>query len=429
MHILYIVHGFPPRENAGTEQHCKDLASYFVSKGHRVSVIAATREIGKRQHTVYQEDFQNISVWRIVNNIPTRPLSQGESSPQINNLVKNIVDKIKPNIIHIHHIQFLSSSMRFSQPTIYTMHDGWLFCPSGGTQIEYPSKKSCSGASDEKCARCYIEWKPQITHFGQRLIKISEFLHPFLSTQQLHRMWKFVPPKIRRKIAREGHKKRPSKEIQFTTTTRKKHMTEFAQSLNVLISPSEYLAEQAVLHKLPKPRVIRHGFSKQNANHKGGFGFVFLGGTQWHKGIDILCEAYQRAESSNKNFPKIRIYGDDSGSLPNSFHALGRLPHDKILEILQKADALVMASRWPENAPMVIGEARSVGCPIIAPKIGGIPEIVKDGRDGILYTPSDIDELSNALLRIYKGERFSVSPPPVRETQYEKIEKIYEELC
>ena len=85
--------------------------------------------------------------------------------------------------------------------------------------------------------------------------------------------------------------------------------------------------------------------------------------------------------------------------------------------------------RWPENAPMVIGEARSVGCPIIAPKIGGIPEIVKDGRDGILYTPSDVDELSNALLRIYSCERFSVSPPPLRETQYEKIEKIYEELC
>ena len=84
-------------------------------------------------------------------------------------------------------------------------------------------------------------------------------------------------------------------------------MTEFAQSVNVLISPSEYLAEQAIRHKLPKPRVIRHGFSKQNANHKGGFGFVFLGGTQWHKGLDILGEAYQRAKSSNKNFPKIRF--------------------------------------------------------------------------------------------------------------------------
>ena len=119
MHILYIVHGFPPRENAGTEQHCKDLALYFMSKGHRVSVIAATREIGKRQHTVYQEDFQNISVWRIVNNIPTRPLSQGESSPQINNLVKNIVDKIKPDIVHIHHIQFYLQVCVFSTNHLY----------------------------------------------------------------------------------------------------------------------------------------------------------------------------------------------------------------------------------------------------------------------------------------------------------------------
>ena len=202
MHILYIVHGFPPRENAGTEQHCRDLALYFSSKGHRVTVIAATREIGKRQHTVYHEIIQNISIWRIVNNIPTRPLYQGESSPQINTSIRNIVDKIKPDIIHLHHIQFLSSSVRFSQPTIYTMHDGWLFCPSGGTQIVHPSKKPCSGASNEKCAQCYVEWKPQITNLGQRLIGISELLHPLLSTKKLHRMWQFVPPKMRQKIAR-----------------------------------------------------------------------------------------------------------------------------------------------------------------------------------------------------------------------------------
>ena len=49
----------------------------------------------------------------------------------------------------------------------------------------------------------------------------------------------------------------------------------FAQSLNVLISPSEYLAEQAIQHKLPKPRVIRHGFSKQNANHKKALALYF----------------------------------------------------------------------------------------------------------------------------------------------------------
>ena len=73
MHILYIVHGFPPRENAGTEQHCRSCFVLFCQR-HRVSVITATREIGKRQHTVYHEVIQNISIWRIVNNIPTRPL-------------------------------------------------------------------------------------------------------------------------------------------------------------------------------------------------------------------------------------------------------------------------------------------------------------------------------------------------------------------
>ena len=88
-----------------------------------------------------------------------------------------------------------------------------------------------------------------------------------------------------------------------------------------------------------------------------------------------------------------------------------------------------MASRWPENAPMVIGEARSVGCPIIAPRIGGIPEIIKDNVDGILYTPNNVQELSDALIRIHQGQSFDVRPPPTQVEQYKKIKQIYEDLC
>ena len=429
-HILYIVHGFPPRENAGTEQHCKDLALYFSQQGYRVSVIAATREIGKRQHTVYKETLGKISIWRIVNNIPARPLKQGESSPQIDAIVQKIVQNIQPDIIHFHHIQFLSSTLRFSQPTIYTLHDAWLFCPSGGTEIEIPRHTICSGPQNAKCSRCYTHWKPQPTRFGQKLIDLSEILSPFLSTNRLHQLWQLVPNTIRTRISQDRSMKNQFDEPIQDVQKRRTCMLEFANSIDVLISPSSYLAKRITDNHIKSPVVIRHGFVMPPLKHKGGNGFVFLGGFHHHKGIDILYAAYEHAKSqfphTTKTFPELHIFGSGSPSKNNiSIKGNGVIPHEHILELLRHSDALVMASRWPENAPMVIGEARSVGCPIIAPNIGGISEILQDGVDGILYTPNDIISLSEAFIRIHNGEIFDVRPPPSREEQYQKIEDLY----
>ena len=147
------------------------------------------------------------------------------------------------------------------------MHDGWLFVLPEEHKLN-PSKIPCSGASNDKCARCYIEWKPQITSLDKDLLEYLSCYIP-LSTQQLHRMWELSLLKYEKKIAREGHKRTLSKEIHLTAVKRRKHMTEFAQSLNVLISPSEYLAEQAVQHNIPKPRLIRHGFPQQKCKSQG----------------------------------------------------------------------------------------------------------------------------------------------------------------
>ena len=114
---------------------------------------------------------------------------------------------------------------------------------------------------------------------------------------------------------------------------------------------------------------------------------------------------------------------------PLPIKPMGPIPHDHVYDVLRKADALVMGSQWPENAPMVIGEARAVGCPIIAPKIGGIPEIVEDGVDGILYNTNDKEALIKAFIKIASGTKFHVRPQPTKEEQYTKIEMIYEELC
>ena len=64
--------------------------------------------------------------------------------------------------------------------------------------------------------------------------------------------------------------------------------------------------------------------------------------------------------------------------------------------IYANIDVLVLTSKF-ENCPMVILEAMSRGIPCVAPKVGGIPEILKDGVNGKLYNSYRMDEIADAI--------------------------------
>jgi len=67
---------------------------------------------------------------------------------------------------------------------------------------------------------------------------------------------------------------------------------------------------------------------------------------------------------------------------------------------LASMDALVVPSIWPENSPLVIHEAFLAGVPVVASRIGGIPEVVEDGRSGLLFEPGNATDLARVLKRI-----------------------------
>lgn len=66
---------------------------------------------------------------------------------------------------------------------------------------------------------------------------------------------------------------------------------------------------------------------------------------------------------------------------------------------MSSASCIVLPS-YREGLPTVIAEAFSVGRPVIATSVGGVPEIVQDGVNGLLVGPGDVDGLKGALLAI-----------------------------
>src|SRR5581483_8466125 len=79
---------------------------------------------------------------------------------------------------------------------------------------------------------------------------------------------------------------------------------------------------------------------------------------------------------------------------------LGSQPRERVLEVLAAADAAVLSSAW-ENFPHVLVEALAVGTPVIATRVGGVPEIVTDGENGLLVPPNDPDALAGAVRRFF----------------------------
>lgn len=81
----------------------------------------------------------------------------------------------------------------------------------------------------------------------------------------------------------------------------------------------------------------------------------------------------------------------------------GRRGEQQTLEEIAASDMLVLPS-FMEGLPIVLMEAMAVGTPVIASRVAGIPELVGDGRSGLLFTPSNWQELAASIARLVEDE-------------------------
>lgn len=122
----------------------------------------------------------------------------------------------------------------------------------------------------------------------------------------------------------------------------------------------------------------------------------FVGRLSEEKQPHIFCEL------SNKSTYNFYAFGDGP-LMPSLKYRYGNVEFmgqcNDLYEIYANIDVLVMTSKF-ENCPMVILEAQSFGIPCVAPNVGGIPEIVESGVNGILFEEYDIDGITCDLNKI-----------------------------
>jgi glycosyltransferase involved in cell wall biosynthesis len=100
----------------------------------------------------------------------------------------------------------------------------------------------------------------------------------------------------------------------------------------------------------------------------------------------------------------------------------GRLSEPDTLRRIAAADMLVLPS-FMEGLPIVLMEAMAAGTPVVASRVAGIPELVDDGRNGLLFTPSKWDELAGCMRRLLDDdalrERFAEQGRVTIESEFD----------
>jgi glycosyltransferase involved in cell wall biosynthesis len=124
------------------------------------------------------------------------------------------------------------------------------------------------------------------------------------------------------------------------------------------------------------------------------------------KGLPGLIAAFSEAHKQNHNL-KLVLVGDGpdrplieekirENKLQDKIVLTGNVDEQEVLELLNTADVFALASLM-EGIPLALMEAMALEIPVIAPRIAGIPELIDDRVNGLLYTPGRWDEFAEKI--------------------------------
>jgi L-malate glycosyltransferase len=140
-----------------------------------------------------------------------------------------------------------------------------------------------------------------------------------------------------------------------------------------------------------------------------GSHFLYVGRLSPEKGVDVLLHALQMVQQTNKCQLSIVGDGSERGRLEKLAQDLGLKQIEfvgfqpSVNAYLASTDALIMPSRR-EGLPLTLIEALCAGLPVVASRVGGIPEFVTHGQNGLLCAPDDVPALALQLTEFLKAK-------------------------
>ncbi len=176
------------------------------------------------------------------------------------------------------------------------------------------------------------------------------------------------------------------------------------EKVDAFIAPSRYM-QQSIAHRVPDDRIrlLYNGIDTNEVRGSGADdGYVlFLGRLVREKGVETLLKAHANSSAGWRlAIAGTGPLGDELMAKYNPSNFVGYVAGDALKAMIDRASVVVVPSEWYENCPMSVLEAMAYGKPVVGSRMGGIPELVEDGKTGLLHEAGNVNELTSALDRL-----------------------------
>jgi glycosyltransferase involved in cell wall biosynthesis len=299
--------------------------------------------------------------------------------------VNNFAHQISPSILNVF--------SKYNIPIVMTMRDYKIVCP---TYSMLADGKPCERCKDGRYYWCFLRKCTKSSYPKSLLSTLEMYLHH----KMLHIYDKidlFVSPSVflKNKVEEMGF---DGKVVYLPNFVRLEHF-----------SPSYESKEDSI---------------------------VYVGRLSQEKGIGTLIDAVRGLDV------QLKIIGDGplrevlGKRVPGNVSFLGYMAQEQLKDEVGNSIALVIPSEWYENNPRVVIEAFSMGKPAIGARIGGIPELVKDGKTGYTFESGNTEDLRikieyllqnpNLGIEMGKNARRFVEDNFNSEKHYQELMEIYQ---
>jgi glycosyltransferase involved in cell wall biosynthesis len=444
MKVLMVVHQFPPQYMTGTELYAMDLALNLVAAGHSVSILSAAAHWGHHpDYHEWTEAYRGLDVHYVQ---ATRPLFPNRVlaeyyRPFLAKRLVELLERERFDVVHFFHFLHLGVSLveetwARGVPCVVNLMDFWTICPR--ITLLKPSHEICGGPdSIPECLRCMrdVEW----SGYDMLGVAIDDGI---LTEADLSRA---VPAE--RLLPNDSSLAAQTAAARARAGTIRKSLSR----ASAIISPSRFLRSMLVKNgwREDSMRVLGYAVAEALAPASdgppaGAMRFGYMGSLVPHKGPHVLVEAFRKLAWPQAT---LTMYGDPRTDREHTIRLreladgdprirfAGPYARHEIRRVHSEIDVLVAPSVWYENTPFVMLEAQAAGIPVVASRLGGLAEIVEDGKSGFLFEAGDADDLAKVLARfrddpaLWSKLRRGVPPVKRMNEHIRELVALYEEIC
>ena len=366
------------RALGGAERYYLGLTKLLKSKGHRVANFSVIHK--ENINSKWKKYF--VSYINLRNNGPKnflKKISRMFYSLEAKQKIRLLLNDFGPDIVHINNIyHFISPSVlgeikKRGIPIVQTVHDYQLISPN--SNLYYDGKVCEITKRNSYYKALFLKQNPSYT---------ATFMSILVSYVQ--HLFKF-----------------------------------FEKNVDVFITPSVFMKNKLLQYKFRAKKIVhlsnfadfsflKYRLSKKQTNNKY---ILYFGRLDTAKGVLFLLDVA-------KNIPgiKFKLIGNYANKAIEkeikdvlikchltNVRISGYKEGKRLHKIIRGSFFVIVPSLWYENQPYSIIESLTLGKTVMASKIGGIPELIKDGVNGLLFRPGDVDDCRRKIMRLWNKPR------------------------